>query len=58
MIDETELYVVVALNVDAFDIVSQNEWQRKNIRPIDEDGDSLIDEDPPDDADGSLDGRG
>ncbi len=52
LINETELYVVVALNVDGFDIVNQNEWQRKNIRPIDEDGDSLIDEDLPDDADG------
>ncbi|UCG36077.1 MAG: hypothetical protein JSV64_05475 [Candidatus Bathyarchaeota archaeon] len=52
LVDETELYVVVALNIDAFEVVNQNAWQRKNIHPIDEDGDSFFDEDPPDDADG------
>ena len=52
LIDETELYIVVALNADALEVVNQNEWQRKNIHPIDEDGDFLFDEDPPDDADG------
>lgn len=52
MLDYSEIYIVVALNVDAFYVVNQNEWQRKNAHPFDEDGDSLFDEDPPDDEDG------
>ncbi len=52
MLDHTEIYVVVALNVDGFNIVEANEWQRKNARPVDEDGDGLFDEDSPDDEDG------
>ncbi len=52
MLDQTEIYVVVALNVDGFNIVETNEWQRKNARPVDEDGDGLFDEDPPEDEDG------
>ncbi len=51
MLDLSEIYIVVALNVDALDIVASNEWQRKNLRSFDEDGDGLPDEDPPDDAD-------
>jgi parallel beta-helix repeat protein len=47
-----EIYIVPALNVDGFDAVKQNEWQRKNIHPFDEDGDTLLDEDPPSDTDG------
>jgi hypothetical protein len=52
MLNLSETYVVIALNADGLSIVSQNEWQRKNAHPIDEDGDGLLDEDPPDDADG------
>jgi len=52
MLDLVEIYVVVALNVDAFDIAGSNEWQRKNVHSIDEDDDGLLDEDPPDDEDG------
>jgi len=44
-----EIYIVPALNVDGFGAVKQNEWQRKNVHPFDEDGDTLLDEDPPDD---------
>ncbi|MFQ6068373.1 MAG: M14 family metallopeptidase [Candidatus Bathyarchaeia archaeon] len=52
MLDMTEIYVVVALNVDGFDAVETNEWQRKNLHPFDEDNDGLFEEDPPDDEDG------
>jgi len=48
----SEIYIVPALNVDGFEAVSQNEWQRKNSRLVDEDEDGLFDEDPPDDEDG------
>lgn len=51
MLNFSEIYVVVALNADGLSIVKQNEWQRKNAHPFDEDGDGLLDEDPPDDAD-------
>lgn len=51
MLDFCEIYVVVALNVDGFDAVEANEWQRKNVHPFDEDQDGLLDEDPPDDED-------
>ena len=52
MLDFSEIYVIVALNVDGFNAVEVNEWQRKNVHPYDEDGDGLLDEDPPDDEDG------
>jgi hypothetical protein len=52
MLNFSELYIVVALNVDGFEAVEQNEWHRKNLRPFDEDSDSLFDEDSPDDQDG------
>jgi len=52
MLDFSEIYVIVALNVDGFDAVEVNEWQRKNVHPFDDDGDGLLDEDPPDDDDG------
>jgi len=51
MLDLCEIYVVAALNVDGFDIIESNDWQRKNAHPIDEDQDGLIDEDSPDDED-------
>lgn len=53
MLTYTEIYIVVALNVDGFNVVKRNEWQRKNARPIDEDGDGKVDEDPPDDENGN-----
>jgi len=52
MLDLSDIYVIVALNVDGFAAVEANEWQRKNVHPFDEDGDGLLDEDPPDDEDG------
>ncbi len=52
LINKSEIYVVVALNVDGFDLFQANDHQRKNARPTDEDYDASIDEDPPEDADG------
>jgi hypothetical protein len=52
MLNYCDIYIVPALNVDGLNIIKQNEWQRKNARPTNEDGDSRIDEDPPDDEDG------
>jgi len=52
MLDLAETYVVVALNVDGFELIESNDWQRKNARPVDEDEDGLTDEDPPEDVDG------
>ena len=52
MIDYCQIYIIVALNIDAFEAVQENEWLRKNVHPFDEDGDGLLDEDPPDDEDG------
>jgi hypothetical protein len=53
MINYSEIYVVVALNVDGIEIRKQNEWQRKNAHPFDEDNDTLFDEDPPSDVNGN-----
>jgi hypothetical protein len=52
MLNYSEIYIIPALNVDGFEAVSQNEWQRKNLHSFDEDNDGLLDEDPPDDEDG------
>jgi hypothetical protein len=52
MLNDAEIFVIVALNVDGFEAVEKNEWQRRNLRPLDEDNDGLFDEDPPDDVDG------
>jgi len=52
MLNYSEIYIVPALNVDGLNAIKQNEWQRKNVHPFDEDGDGLLDEDPPDDEDG------
>jgi hypothetical protein len=52
LLNKSEIYVVVALNVDGFDLFEDNDWQRKNARPADEDYDGLIDEDPPEDENG------
>ncbi|PWI48169.1 hypothetical protein CEE45_08370 [Candidatus Heimdallarchaeota archaeon B3_Heim] len=56
LLDHFIIYIIVTLNPDALNIaLYENEWQRKAARPIDEDGDGLYDEDPPEDIDG--DGR-
>lgn len=52
ILDNSEIYIVVATNVDGFDVVKQNSWQRKNAHPYDDDGDGLLDEDPPNDENG------
>jgi hypothetical protein len=52
MLDHSEIYIVVALNVDGLDLFAVNDYQRKNARPTNEDGGALIDEDPPEDEDG------
>jgi len=56
IIDTTAIYVVPNVNPDGRAIsVDTAENHRWNIRPFDEDGDGLVDEDPPEDIDG--DGR-
>jgi len=52
LLDEAEIFIVPALNVDGFSAVQRNHYQRKNSHPFDEDGDGLLDEDPPDDETG------
>lgn len=53
LLDRTIVYFIVTLNPDSLDYtLFQNPWQRKNMRPIDDDNDGVIDEDGPDDADG------
>lgn len=52
MLNCSQIYVVVAVNVDGFGAVKKNEWHRKNVHPYDDDADGLLDEDPPDDEDG------
>jgi len=47
--------VVPVLNPDGYEEAMRNPWHRKNCRPMDDDGDGLVDEDPPEDVDG--DGR-
>jgi hypothetical protein len=49
ILNNCEIYVLVALNVDGFDLFQANDWQRKNARPVNEDSDGLFDEDPPED---------
>jgi hypothetical protein len=53
LINKSEIYVVVALNVDGFDLFEANDWQRKNASPVNEDIDGLTDEDPPEDENGN-----
>ena len=56
IVDTTAIYVVPSVNPDGRAIsVDTAENHRWNIRPFDEDGDGLVDEDPPEDVDG--DGR-
>ncbi|MFQ5977499.1 MAG: M14 family zinc carboxypeptidase [Candidatus Heimdallarchaeota archaeon] len=53
-IDNEEVYVIPTLNPDALDLVVNNgsHWLRKNLRPFDNDNDTLYDEDPAEDVDG------
>lgn len=56
LIDRSAIYIVPIVNPDGRVIsVATPENHRWNIRPTDEDGDGLFDEDPPEDLDG--DGR-
>ncbi len=36
MLNKSIIYIIVALNVDGFSLIRQNEWQRKNAHPFDE----------------------
>ncbi|MHA1828508.1 MAG: M14 family zinc carboxypeptidase [Candidatus Heimdallarchaeaceae archaeon] len=53
-IDSQEIYVIPTLNPDALDlVVNENDHMvRKNVRPFDDDGDGLEDEDSYDDLNG------
>jgi hypothetical protein len=56
LVDTRAFYVVPIVNPDGRAIsVDTPENHRWNVRPVDEDGDGLLDEDPPEDLDG--DGR-
>lgn len=56
LVDTRAFYVVPIVNPDGRAIsVDTPENHRWNVRPVDEDGDGLVDEDPPEDLDG--DGR-
>ncbi len=53
LLDRTIVFFIVTLNPDSLDYtLYQDPWQRKNMRPIDDDNDGKIDEDGPNDADG------
>ncbi len=53
-VDTEEIYIIPSMNPDALErVVNLNDyWLRKNLRPYDNDGDGLLDEDPADDANG------
>lgn len=52
LLDQTIIYFIVTLNPDSLDYVLYNDpWQRKNMRPIDDDNDGTFDEDGPNDVD-------
>jgi hypothetical protein len=53
LLNTREIYVVVALNVDGLDLFESNDRQRKNARPMNEDNDGRLDEDPPEDLNGN-----
>ena len=46
------IIIIPTLNPDGYEIVFKNPWIRKNLHPIDDDGDGLFDEDGPEDIDG------
>ncbi len=53
-VDFQEIYVIPALNYDSLDLVVDdgNHWLRKNLRPWDDDGDGLYEEDRAEDTNG------
>ena len=53
-IDNQEIFIIPTLNPDALDLVVNegNHWLRKNVRPFDDDGDGIAEEDPLEDVDG------
>ncbi|UCE09291.1 MAG: hypothetical protein JSW61_09960 [Candidatus Thorarchaeota archaeon] len=53
-VDTVEIFVIPTVNPDGLDGVVNggNHWLRKNLRPFDNDGDGLLDEDPIEDVDG------
>ncbi|MHA1515118.1 MAG: M14 family zinc carboxypeptidase [Candidatus Heimdallarchaeaceae archaeon] len=53
-IDNQEIYVIPALNLDSLDLVvnEDNHWLRKNLRPWDDDNDGLFEEDRAEDISG------
>ncbi|MHA2211931.1 MAG: M14 family zinc carboxypeptidase, partial [Candidatus Thorarchaeota archaeon] len=53
-VDTVEIFVIPTVNPDGLDVVVNggNHWLRKNLRPFDNDGDGLLDEDPIEDVDG------
>ncbi|MGQ4834658.1 MAG: M14 family zinc carboxypeptidase [Candidatus Asgardarchaeia archaeon] len=53
VLDYTEFYIIPSLNPDGYmEALTHNPWQRKNIHPIDDDGDGKVDEDCPEDVNG------
>ncbi|MFX0183811.1 MAG: M14 family zinc carboxypeptidase [Candidatus Hodarchaeota archaeon] len=53
LLDRAILYFIVTLNPDSLNYtLYKDPWQRKNMRPIDDDNDGDIDEDGPNDVDG------
>ncbi len=46
-VDTEEIYVIPTMNPDALDYIynTSDHWLRKNLRPYDDDGDGLVDED-------------
>ncbi len=44
MLEQFVLYIIPTLNPDVLGMLHINPWQRKNLRPTDEDGDGLADE--------------
>lgn len=56
LLDTRSFYIRPKFNPDGSDLVlAEDQFLRSNVRPVDEDGDGLLDEDPPEDLDG--DGR-
>ncbi|MCG3260786.1 MAG: hypothetical protein H7644_13620, partial [Candidatus Heimdallarchaeota archaeon] len=53
-IDNQEIYVIPALNLDSLDLVVNegNHWLRKNLRPWDDDNDGFFEEDRAEDVSG------
>ena len=53
-INTQEIFIIPTVNPDALDVVVEDEdyWLRKNLRPYDDDGDGLIDEDSYEDVNG------